>query len=255
MRPTPTRRMSPAETALRAAIAAAPDAPLPRLVYADWLDDYDQPTHAAAVRRDVARAAQRPWADRYWQLLARRRSPRRLRLAGRPPATAGGRPRRLEEPLAGGAGVRQPVVGSAVGRCRPVGRLQWTEAERTADRDVATGGQGVGDVRRRPRLLNRDMDVAPSDDYSFGLLPTELQHRPRVPASKTSTATYAVPCMGCRAGQPTRQSRRTTVSSGTRARHDPSTDSARVADSVTEFGVICLDRLPPWKHLRSGRRG
>jgi uncharacterized protein (TIGR02996 family) len=65
--------MHPADAPLRAAIAAAPDAALPRLVYADFLDDHDFPHHAASLRLDAALAAEKPWTDRYWQLLDDRR--------------------------------------------------------------------------------------------------------------------------------------------------------------------------------------
>ncbi|HET6572961.1 MAG TPA: TIGR02996 domain-containing protein [Fimbriiglobus sp.] len=47
--------------ALTRAVAAAPDDDLPRLVFADWLEEHDEPAHAAFVRAQVELAATPPW--------------------------------------------------------------------------------------------------------------------------------------------------------------------------------------------------
>jgi uncharacterized protein (TIGR02996 family) len=66
--------------ALRAAVAADPDEDLPRLMYADWLDENDQPDRAAFVRAQIEAARQEPFspaaraaAARAETLLARHR--------------------------------------------------------------------------------------------------------------------------------------------------------------------------------------
>jgi uncharacterized protein (TIGR02996 family) len=46
--------MSDEECALLAAVAAAPDDDVPRLVYADWLDEHDRPERAEFVRLQIA---------------------------------------------------------------------------------------------------------------------------------------------------------------------------------------------------------
>lgn len=46
--------MSDEERALLAAVAAAPDDDVPRLVYADWLDEHDRPERAEFIRLQVA---------------------------------------------------------------------------------------------------------------------------------------------------------------------------------------------------------
>lgn len=48
--------MSDVEAGLRAAIEASPGDPVPRLVYADWLDEQGRPVPAEAIRLDVAMA-------------------------------------------------------------------------------------------------------------------------------------------------------------------------------------------------------
>ena len=74
------------EDALLAGIAAAPADPLPRLVFADWLDD-----HARAVEAEVVRLGEGLFAgsgtdgDRAWfRALAAARDPRRLAQVVRP---------------------------------------------------------------------------------------------------------------------------------------------------------------------------
>jgi uncharacterized protein (TIGR02996 family) len=47
--------------ALQRAVAAAPDDDLPRLVFADWLEEHGEPEHAAFVRAQVELAATPPW--------------------------------------------------------------------------------------------------------------------------------------------------------------------------------------------------
>ena len=47
--------------ALTRAVAAAPDDDLPRLVFADWLEERDEPAHAAFVRAQVELARTPPW--------------------------------------------------------------------------------------------------------------------------------------------------------------------------------------------------
>jgi uncharacterized protein (TIGR02996 family) len=47
--------------ALTRAVAAAPEDDLPRLVFADWLEEHDEPAHAAFVRAQVELAATPPW--------------------------------------------------------------------------------------------------------------------------------------------------------------------------------------------------
>jgi uncharacterized protein (TIGR02996 family) len=47
--------------ALNRAVAAAPDDDLPRLVYADWLEEHDEPAYAAFVRAQIELAQTSPW--------------------------------------------------------------------------------------------------------------------------------------------------------------------------------------------------
>jgi uncharacterized protein (TIGR02996 family) len=64
------------EEALLAAIAANPHEDTPRLVYADWLDEHDQPIRAEFIRTEVAvkRLAELPTAEQARQIqLFRRR--------------------------------------------------------------------------------------------------------------------------------------------------------------------------------------
>ena len=49
------------DPALLAAVAAAPDDDLPRLVAADWLDDHGHPDHAEFIRAQVRLATTDPW--------------------------------------------------------------------------------------------------------------------------------------------------------------------------------------------------
>jgi uncharacterized protein (TIGR02996 family) len=61
------------DAALLAAVAAAPDDDLPRLVYADWLDENGQPERAEFVRAQVRLAATDPWEP--FAVLCRHRRP------------------------------------------------------------------------------------------------------------------------------------------------------------------------------------
>lgn len=61
------------DPALAAAVAAAPDDDLPRLVLADWLDDRGRPDHAEFVRAQVRLAATDPWEP--FAVLCRHRRP------------------------------------------------------------------------------------------------------------------------------------------------------------------------------------
>src|SRR5579885_1332261 len=66
--------MSPDEQALLAAVAANPADDLPRLVYADWLEEHGRPTRAEFIRLqcetarlEAARDEVRPHHARLWQ--------------------------------------------------------------------------------------------------------------------------------------------------------------------------------------------
>src|SRR5947208_3209778 len=49
------------EEALRRAVVASPDDDLPRLVYADWLEDAGDPDRAEFIRAQVQLARAPPW--------------------------------------------------------------------------------------------------------------------------------------------------------------------------------------------------
>ena len=49
------------EWALRQAVITSPDDDLPRLVYADWLDDAGDPARAEFIRAQVQLATVPPW--------------------------------------------------------------------------------------------------------------------------------------------------------------------------------------------------
>src|SRR5262245_6221461 len=51
------------EDAILAAIYANPDDDTPRLVFADWLDEHDQPERAEFIRVQVDLAARSRWGD------------------------------------------------------------------------------------------------------------------------------------------------------------------------------------------------
>jgi uncharacterized protein (TIGR02996 family) len=65
----------PADHHFLAAIAADPHDRLPRLVYADWLDERDDP-RGELVRLEDGLLDIPPADDRYWELRARRNAPR-----------------------------------------------------------------------------------------------------------------------------------------------------------------------------------
>src|SRR4051812_13666429 len=60
----------PAERKLLDAVLADPDDDAPRLVYADWLDEHDQPERAEFIRLQIALASQ-PRAKRKEELRLR----------------------------------------------------------------------------------------------------------------------------------------------------------------------------------------
>lgn len=51
------------EAALLAAVLADPDDDLPRLAYADWLEEHDQPERAEFIRVQMELASPRPWTQ------------------------------------------------------------------------------------------------------------------------------------------------------------------------------------------------
>jgi uncharacterized protein (TIGR02996 family) len=57
--------MTSDQQALLAAVHASPDDVLPRLVFADWLDEHDQPAMAALFRRfpEAIAALPIPWCS------------------------------------------------------------------------------------------------------------------------------------------------------------------------------------------------
>src|SRR5215471_7840250 len=59
------------EKALLAAIRDHPDEDTPRLVYADWLQEHDQPERAEFIRVQIE-AANLRWDDARWKELAER---------------------------------------------------------------------------------------------------------------------------------------------------------------------------------------
>ncbi len=61
VRPRPGARPVDDRQALQRAVAAAPDDDLPRLVFADWLEEHGEPEHAAFVRAQVELAGTPPW--------------------------------------------------------------------------------------------------------------------------------------------------------------------------------------------------
>ena len=60
------------DAAFRTAFAASPHDPRVRRAYADWLDEFDRPDLAAAVRLDAELADLKPWHPRYATVKAER---------------------------------------------------------------------------------------------------------------------------------------------------------------------------------------
>ena len=59
--------------AIFAAILAEPDEDLPRLIYADWLDEHDMPVRAEFIRVQVALAREPEYTPRFYELRFRER--------------------------------------------------------------------------------------------------------------------------------------------------------------------------------------
>ena len=168
------------EPAFLAAIADRPGDPTPRLVYADWLDDRDDP-RAELVRVEEEMRTLPADADRYWALKPRRNELRagcsadwlaalgygtvyRPVLAPWPTAGVKGRFRLLRElverwygepmPDAGGRAAEVAAVEALLGRAFPAAIQEWIAFAL----DIADGPGKANVILRDP--FNTDETVA-----------------------------------------------------------------------------------------------